>query len=221
MSKLLVRVAGLVVVAVTNIYWWRHVKKVREGLTLSRERAIETATEPSTSEGAGNATLVDAAKRAGVDPNDLPERVDEMNDEIRTLSNEVDDLRSSWATSWYEALNRNSPNQDGHYVLVVPLDDADVDIAETFASVAVGHDAAITIILGLQDGSCTVTVGENLRDEFSAASIIDEITDRAGGGGGGSESLATGGGTRPEDFEDVVESIQEDLSSRLQSSTDR
>lgn len=222
MNELLIGAVGLgIVVVVTNVYWWRRIKTVREALTVSRERALEATSKPVSPDGSkGGIILKDAAERADVDPKDLPERVEEMNENIRSLMNELDALRHSWAVSWWDALSRKSVDPHDSHVLVVPLEDGNVEVVQAFAQEAVNHDASITIILGLQDGSCSVTVGENLREEFSAAAIVDEIANKAGGGGGGSRSIATAGGTKPEDLHDVVESVQQDLKVRLQSIKD-
>lgn len=224
MSDLLIGAAGfaVVVLVVTNLYWWRRVRTITDALTLSRDRAFEAATEPQANHhSAVDVTLNEAARYADVDPDNLPERVKEMDDKISTLSNELKTQQRAWADSWWEALAMEPVDQKEPHVLVVPLENGDVDVAQTFGGVAVEHDDAISIILGLLDGSCTVTVGENLSGDFSASAIVDEITDRSGGGGGGSESFATAGGTRPQTLRSAVEAVKEDLSSRLHSRVDR
>ncbi|MFB6195509.1 MAG: DHH family phosphoesterase [Haloplanus sp.] len=219
MSDLLVAAVALVAV-VSNVYWWRRTRATERGLrrSLDRDRRVaeraddgddETATATAT------ATLRRAARRADCPPADLPERVETLRATVADLETETDHLRDRWAQSWWEALGRDPPDVETPHVLVVDLPDAGTDDVQAFADHARTRPAEVALVVGRSTGTFAVSVGDDLRNEVSAADIAADVSERAGGGSGGDTVFATGGGADPDALEAAVAAVAETVRDSL------
>lgn len=202
MSELLVW-ALLTVVLLSNLWWWRRTRTVREALATSHARDERLVSDPSdTTE--GDATLARAAARADCRPSELPDRVETLRERIRESKNETDRLRRLWPQSWWDAVQREPVDMDDAHVVSVRLADARTTDAQAFGDYAQNHENEIAIVVAGGDGTVVVSVGRHLREEYDASELVDEITDYAGGDGGGSAAFATGGGCDVDRLAEVV-----------------
>lgn len=202
-TQLLTAALGALVVG-TNIYWRRRYRHLYERLTRSREwddrSDVDTGDGHGGSEHGGadsSATLSIAAKKASVSPRDLPERIEELNEQVDDQSTKIGRIRKNWSRWWVdEYVERDE--LDGRAV-VVNLDRGESADAKLLAKRTV-HSSSSTawFIYADADDTFYVTVGDELRDEYRADELAEEVTAIAGGGSGGTASLASGGGGGPE-----------------------
>lgn len=185
-STILIGLAGIALV-VSNLYWWRRERTVRNSLIVSRD--WETAT--NTVEQVDRRAPQEAAEQLDARVEDLPERIAALDEERRDLRRELDTVREQWADSWWtarEAVTENDP------VLVVEFDRGELPDARALAKRAIETDR-ITLVAAHGDGSFAVAVGDGVDGDFSAKEIATDLADVVGGGAGGNARLAAGGGT--------------------------
>jgi alanyl-tRNA synthetase len=210
----------LVVLAVTNGYWWRRMRATQKALRTSvdRDKRVATNAQQSdeTSEKAvtSQVRLKKAASRANCPPQELPAQIDRLQEKLREEKNETERLRREWADSWWTARRREPPDTPG--VVVGQFDGATTEEIQTIAKYA-DHPQTVSILIAVSAGAVTVRVGDSLTDQFAAADIVADICDSAGGSGGGSAALATGGGVEPSELLDEVERVQGEIATELTS----
>ena len=154
------------------------------------------------------AELTGAARRAAADlrvaPAELPGRVEQLNQDRRTLQKEVDDLRRRLATGKQAA---GSGARDG--VAFQHLEDADVDLLRAAADALLDRvaEAEAAIVMG---GSGQLVVKTRRGGRVDASQALTVAKARVGGGsGGGKETLAQGGGFKADDLEAIVAAVAE------------
>lgn len=198
--------SGLLVA--TNLYWRRREQAVREGMAASEEWEESEGVHREEIRAAEA-----AAKALDTRPADLPEKARVLNRRVRDLESELDDLRRRWVETWWAARTEAAVDPTEPHVLSVRLDDGTLSDAETFGERTAENDREIAIVTAHADSTFVVTVGDALTDEFSAATLAQDLTDRAGGGAGGSDQYATGGGV--DDLASGSERLRERLEDEL------
>ncbi|MDL5361204.1 alanyl-tRNA synthetase [Halalkalicoccus sp. NIPERK01] len=191
-NTLLAVVVGTAATAVSNLYWWNRTRTIRESLAVSAARDEAVVGERTRA----NRTLEAAAKRADVDPEDLPAAIDALHEELADMEHERDavkseagSLRSRWAERWWQA---RMAEADGPRAIAITIEGDDAD-ARALAKHAPGYNGGVTIVTTEPNHTFVVTVGDAMAD-LDATDLAAELTDLAGGGAGGSARRATGGG---------------------------
>lgn len=177
-------------------YYRRREKTVRESLILSQQwdgAAAGDGHEPAAVGSSDPSALTDAAKLLDVQPGDVPERVEALDEKVRTLSTDIEKARADWAGRWWSALNAPAPDPEEPHVTVVDLADGSLDDAEAIAKRALDDALGVTIVTARADGTLAVAVGSDVEDQ-RADEIAREVATEAGGGAGGGPEFATGGG---------------------------
>ena len=200
----LVSIALSVALLGTNLYWRQREHTVRESLTASRNWHDTTQ---GFQEGDMRAAQ-EAADALNTRIEDLPERVERVDEERRDLRRELDRVREQWVDAWWNARVQRPIDLDGPHVLAVMLENGTTADVEAFAENASEHDQGITIVAGQADGAYAVAVGDTQTEEFGAADIAEDIAAIAGGGAGGSVRLAVGGGATG-DLEEAIEAARD------------
>lgn len=194
-----------VIAVLSNVYWRRRERIVRESLTTSRE--LEERGDFDRSE---LATAREAASTLNTRPEDLPEKVEQLDEKIRVLHAELEDSRDRWARAWWDARRLSPVRPDEPSVVVATIPDGELSDVEALAQLLSEKEHGIALLAGGGDGSFGVVVDDRLTDEVSAAALANEIGELAGGGGGGSDHYAIGGGATG-DLDEAVTSVRERL----------
>ena len=134
--------------------------------------------------------LLEAARRAGTAPADLPGEIARLREEAEELEATVADLEAEIATGRVAELRDEVVERDGATWLVGAVEGLDANALGEHAQELVGDAADVVALVG-QDGQTFLAVAAADRD---AATIVDRVTDEFGGGGGGSPHFAQGGG---------------------------
>jgi alanyl-tRNA synthetase len=226
MSSHLVAGTLLLALLITNVWWWRHTRTIRNALILSQERDGRVASQirqsandddesdVGTTSGA-QTTLAKAAAQADCPPEELPDRIEKLHNRIADLEGETDHLRDVWAQSWFDLFDAQFTTGGRPHVVQVNLEDGTAAAAQAFASVAQDFGYDIVIIAAYADGAVTVTVDESVCDHITADTIVADIVAAAGGDGGGSVGFATGGGCDPERLSNVIQETANRLEAEL------
>lgn len=194
-DKLLTVVSGIAL-AGTSLYWRRREQLVEESLTASRDWETNATNATTETERADRRAAREAAETLDARIEDLPERVEALDEERRDLRRELDAARECWADALWRAHSEpaiESGQRGDPPVLVVEFENGELPDARAFAKRALAEDA-ITLVAAHGDGSYAVAVGEKLSEAFDASDIADDLADAVGGGAGGNERLAAGGG---------------------------
>ncbi len=192
----------------TNLYWWRRERTVRESLSVSRKRERDVTAEDHhevVSAAQKSADLLDAR------PAVLPERIETLDEERRELRRELERTRQKWADAWWFTRVEHTPSTADVRVAAIHLPRGRLEDVEALAKRATEDDHGIGIGFAGGDGTFAVGVGTSAADDLPADEIADRIVTTAGeGGGGGSDHYASGAAP----FDDIdrgVETLLDDL----------
>ncbi|MXR19473.1 hypothetical protein [Halobacterium bonnevillei] len=193
-------VAG-VILAVTNAYWYRREKALRDGLETS-------VGWDETIAGLDGADTADRRLDAVADildtsVEDVPAAARSLDSKVRDLQRSVEETRETWAGIAANALRTDAVEPDD--VLVVHLVGGTGEDARALSS-ALDQDN-LTAVCAHEDVTFVLTAG-TMSDESAIAVARAAMVD-APGGVGGSETLAQGGGDT-----DCFDSIEEALAEK-------
>jgi alanyl-tRNA synthetase len=203
----LTAIVSAIALLVTNCYWWRRERTVRESLTVSRDReAKSTGTERE---------LREVALAVDISPEALPEEIEQLRNRIATQEAELEQYstrlgnsKARWGDLWQEALFTEAVDPDEPRVIGLVIPGGETDDARAAAKRAAEQDRWIAVVGAGGDGTFVVSVGEELTERFSAAELAGDLAEAVGGGAGGSPRLATGGSAAIEDLRPAIETLQ-------------
>lgn len=204
---------SLVLLLASNGYWWWRARVTER----SRQTAQAVEEEFSYVEGQNTANEVllgEAAVRANVPPDRLPDRIERLNDRIRDLETALESHREMYARTIWDAITTESPDVFEQNLVSLELSGGSVKDARAVSKQALESDVMIAVILS-GDGSFAVGVGSVAVESVTAASIADDIAEACGGGAGGGEQLATGGGSDVSAARDAIDTVTGRIRERL------
>jgi len=183
-----------------NLYWWRRERAVLAGLQANRDWRREAVTDAdpgrgddeTTGEGPASDALEEAAELVNTSPAELPDRVESLDEKVRTLTRETEQLRERWAAAWWQG--REPQRIEGTQVVAATIPDGSLDDSLALAKHAAEHRDCLAIVVAPEAGAFAVGVGGAAAAEFDAAAVASRLAEAAGGGAGGTAELATGGG---------------------------
>lgn len=198
---------SIVALGATNVYWWRRERTVHRGLSVSRDW--------EESSGIVREDVRKAAEMADTTPEELPEeverlhgRIEDQESKLAQYSTRLGNVRTRWAELWWETVALDHIVFDEPQVLTLVVPDGEAADAEALAKRALTRERLLGIFGASGDGTFVVTVGEELRERFSAAELATELATEVNGGAGGSRRSATGGGAS-ERLQPAIDDIEE------------
>ncbi|CAN5434905.1 hypothetical protein BH18ACI1_BH18ACI1_17910 [soil metagenome] len=141
----------------------------------------------------------------------LPSAIEKMQEELKRVRREVEELRVKIATG---AVGASSANGDeareirGVKVLAKEVADLDANAVRQLSDNLLNKIKSGVVVIGRKgDGkvSLIVRVSDDLTDKIKAGNIIKEIAPIVGGRGGGKSDMAEGGGSQPEKLSEAIE----------------
>ncbi|MBA2494191.1 MAG: alanine--tRNA ligase [Acidobacteria bacterium] len=141
----------------------------------------------------------------------LPSAIEKMQEELKRVRREVEELRVKIATG---AIGASSANGDeareirGVKVLAKEVADLDANAVRQLSDNLLNKIKSGVVVIGRKgDGkvSLIVRVSDDLTDKIKAGNIIKEIAPIVGGRGGGKPDMAEGGGSAPEKLSEAIE----------------
>lgn len=156
-----------------------------------------------------------------VRPEQLPERVDDLLDRLRTAEKEIEKVRLQQLLAGAAELAAQAEDLAGLSFVGQVVDGAGGGDARTLAldvrsRLSADRPGAV-LIIGVQDGKPSVVAAVNDRGRdvgVSANALVRAAAGVLGGKGGGKDDVAQGGGSDASRVGDALEAVRRDLSAR-------
>ncbi|NJL47909.1 MAG: alanine--tRNA ligase [Leptolyngbyaceae cyanobacterium SM2_5_2] len=164
-------------------------------------RRIEAVAGPAVLEylNVREAVVRDLSDRFKAKPEELPERITTLQNDLKTAQKELDALKSELAVLKSEQLLACAEAAGSHQVLVAELEGVSADALKSAAERLLQKLGSGAVVLGSVPESEKVSLvaafsPEVVAQKLQAGKFIGEIAKLCGGGGGGRPNLAQAGG---------------------------
>jgi len=142
--------------------------------------------------------LNDAAATLKAPPEELAQRIGQMQDHVKTLEKELGTLKSKLAANRGEALLAQAIDIHGIKVLAATLDGADsATLRETLDKLKDKLKSAAIVLATVNEGKVSLIAGvtANATAKVKAGDLVNFVAQQVGGKGGGRPDMAQAGGT--------------------------
>ena len=160
--------------------------------------------------------------RFKVKPEELPERVTSLQNELRTTQKQLETLKSLLALAKSDQLLTTVEAVGNYKILVAQLEDVDAESLKTAAERLLQKLGNGAVVLGsAETGKVSLVAAfspEVNKKGLQAGKFIGAIAKLCGGGGGGRPNLAQAGGRDPSKLPEALESAHTQLLSALSGS---
>ena len=151
-------------------------------------------------------------------PNDLQQRITQLQDHARSLEKELERLGSKLAASQGDELMSQAIEVKGVKVLAAQLEGADAKVLrETLDQLKNKLKSATIVLASVQDGKVQLAAGvtADAIAKVKAGELVNFVAQQVGGKGGGKPDMAMAGGTDPKGLAVALESVQAWVTERL------
>ncbi|WP_008311001.1 alanine--tRNA ligase [Leptolyngbya sp. PCC 6406] len=167
-----------------------------------------------------DAVVRDLAERFKVQPEELPDRVTALQNNLKTAQKELDTLRAELAVVKSDQLLDQADTIGGVKVLVAELEGVSADALKTAAERLLQklEDGAVVLGSSPEAGKVSLVAAFGptaLAKKLQAGKFIGGIAQLCGGGGGGRPNLAQAGGRDPEKLPEALATAQQQLQAAL------
>ncbi len=161
--------------------------------------------------------------RFKVKPEELPQRVTGLQNELRTTQKQLDTLKAELALAKSESLITKAESVGNYKILVADLGDVDPESLKTAAERLLQKLGNGAVVLGSvpEDGKVSLVAAfspDVNKKGLQAGKFVGAIAKICGGGGGGRPNLAQAGGRDPSKLPAALEIARTDLQSALSQS---
>jgi alanyl-tRNA synthetase len=157
----------------------------------------------------------------------LPNAIERLQDEIKRIRKEIDDLKLKVATGSIGGASSNGDEARdvaGVKVLAKIVEGLDANGTRQLSDTLLSRLKSGIVVLGREtDGkvSIVVRVSDDLTGKVKAGNVIKEIVPIVGGRGGGKPDMAEGGGTEPAKLAEAIEASYKAIEAMLSEITRR
>jgi len=167
-----------------------------------------------------NALLTQVAGLVRSTPADLPARIGQMQDQVKTLEKDLEQLRSKLAASAGNDLAASKAVEiKGVKVLAAGIGDVDPKALRGMVDNLKDKlkPAVVLLATGSADGKISVVGGvtADLTDRIKAGELVGFVAGQVGGKGGGRADMAMGGGTDVAALPAAIASVRKWVDERL------
>ncbi len=151
-------------------------------------------------------------------PNDLAQRITQLQEHARSLEKELERLGSKLAASQGDELLSQAVELKGIKVLAAQLDGADAKVLrETLDQLKNKLKSAAIVLASVQDGKVQLAAGvtADVLTKVKAGELVNFVAQQVGGKGGGKPDMAMAGGTDPQGLPGALQSVQAWVAERL------
>ena len=161
--------------------------------------------------------------RFKVKPEELPERITGLQNELRTTQKQLETLKAQFAQGKSEALLTTAESVGDYKILVAQLEDVDPESLKTAAERLLQKLDNGAVVLGSVPEAGKVSLVAAFspainKKGLQAGKFIGELAKLCGGGGGGRPNLAQAGGRDASKLPEALESARTQLQSALNES---
>ncbi|MDC8757395.1 alanine--tRNA ligase [Janthinobacterium fluminis] len=147
-----------------------------------------------------NRRLLDAAAALKTNPEELGQRIGQVQDHVKALEKELAALKSKLAAGQGDELATQAVDVNGVKVLAAVLDGADVArLRETMDKLKDKLKTAAIVLASVADGKVSLIAGvtADATAKVKAGELVNFVAQQVGGKGGGRPDMAQAGGTDP------------------------
>ena len=159
---------------------------------------------------AASATLGSAAGALKVSVTEVPAKLAQILESVRTLEKEVARLKSKLASSQGDDLAAGAVEVNGIKVLAATLEGADVKVLRDTVDQLKSKLRTAAIVLAAVDGDKVSLIAGVTADAISrvkAGDLVNHVAQQVGGKGGGRPDMAQAGGTQPAQLAAALASV--------------
>ncbi len=206
---------------VSNTGVIRAFKIVSEGGVAAGVRRIEALTSKAVFDyyNSLEATLMEASKTAKAEPANLVKKIDNLNDEIKTLKSENDKLKNKLAKDSMGNVMDNVIDVKGVSLLTVKLEDTDMDAMRNLGdSLKEKLETGVVVLASATGGKVNLIAMATepaIKLGAHAGNLIKGIAGLVGGGGGGRPNMAQAGGKNPDGIDAALDKVKEVLEGQI------
>jgi alanyl-tRNA synthetase len=165
-----------------------------------------------------NARLNEAAAVLKAQPEDLTQRIVQVQENVKSLEKELAALKSKLAAGQGDELLKQAVTIGGVQVLAATLDGADgVALRETVERLKDKLKTAAVVLASVIDGKVSLVAGVTADStaKVKAGDLVNFVALQVGGKGGGRPELAQAGGTSPAELPKALAAVVEWISPKL------
>lgn len=177
---------------------------VRRIEAVTGEAAYETAAR-------ARASLATLGRMLAAPPEEIPQRIESLQSEIKSLRREMDRMRQKSSVSEIDTVIAQSPAIGGVRVVTHAFEDLDVPQLRSMADVVRQKAApAVAALASVSEGGLTLicAVSDDVKGQIPANALVKEVGPIVGGGGGGRPDIAQAGGKNPQNLPQAFEAIR-------------
>ena len=162
--------------------------------------------------------LSEAAAAFKAPVSEVPAKIAQALDHVRTLEKELARLKSKLAASQGDDLTAQAQEVKGAKVLAALMEGADVTaLRETMDKLRDKLGSAAIVLGSVADGKVTLIAGvtPDLTSKVKAGELVNMVAQQVGGKGGGRPDMAQAGGTQPENLPAALASVNAWVAAKL------
>lgn len=147
-----------------------------------------------------NRKLQEAAGALKTSPDELPSRINQVQDQVKSLEKEVAALKSKLAAGQGDELVTKAIDVNGIKVLAATMEGADVTaLRETMDKLKDKLKTAAIVLASVSEGKVSLIAGvtKDATGKVKAGELVNFVAQQVGGKGGGRPDMAQAGGTDP------------------------
>jgi alanyl-tRNA synthetase len=157
-----------------------------------------------------SARVNEAAAALKAPPEELTQRIVQVQDQVKALEKELSMLKSKMAASQGDELVTQAVDINGIKVLAVTLTSADVTaLRETMDKLKDKLKTAAIVLAAVNDGKVSLIAGvtSDVTSKVKAGELVNFVAQQVGGKGGGRPDMAQAGGTDPSGLGKALEGV--------------
>jgi len=194
-------------------------KIISEGGVAAGIRRMEAITGSNVIDFVNNieSKLHEAALMLKTAPHELPQRVGQLQEQIRHLERELERVSSKLAASQGDDLINQAKEHKGLKVLAAQLDAADAKVLrETMDSLKSKLKSAAIVLASVQDGKVSLIAGvtSDATNRIKAGDLVNFVAQQVGGKGGGKPEMAMAGGNDPSKLGAALAAVKDWVASK-------
>jgi len=147
-----------------------------------------------------NRKLLEAAGALKTSPDELPSRIAQVQDQVKSLEKEIAALKSKLAAGQGDEMLAQAIDVNGIKVLAATMEGADVaTLRETMDKLKDKLQSAAIVLASVVDGKVSLIAGvtKDATGKVKAGELVNFVAQQVGGKGGGRPDMAQAGGTDP------------------------
>ncbi len=162
----------------------------------------------------------DLSDRFKVKPEEIPNRITSLQNELRTAQKQIEGLQQELALTKAESLLAHAESIGKHKILVAQLENVDAESLKTAAEKLLAQLGSGAVVLGSvpEPGKVSLVAafsGELNKQGLQAGKFIGVIARICGGSGGGRPNLAQAGGKDADKLPEALETAKSQLREAL------